>query len=91
MSCYPITGCVKPGDQFRFEKPPHQAAQATFITFHDEKYIVTRYVNNLFKFDDKVTVIANWHGQYRTDAFATTVGELKEKAKFYNDNCKIVK
>jgi hypothetical protein len=42
---------------------------------------VTRHASQLFDLPDRTPVLAHWHGQYRTDGFATTVGELKAKAK----------
>jgi hypothetical protein len=38
------------------------------------------YAASLFKLPDETPVLAHWHEQWRTDAFATTVGELKAKA-----------
>ncbi len=73
--------CVRPGSEFEFKTKPGNAARATFITIRDGKFFVTRYATSLFDLNDDVIVIANWHGTYRTDAFETTVGELKEKAK----------
>jgi hypothetical protein len=42
---------------------------------------VTHYATDLFALTDDTQVIANWHGQWRTEAFLTTVGALKSKAE----------
>lgn len=82
---YKIVGCVRPGSEFRFEKKPENAAQATFIIINDNGDLyVTRYVTELINLREDLPVIANWHGARRTDSFSTTVGELKEKMMDYN-------
>lgn len=70
---------IRPGDEFRFEKSPGSAADAVFIALYLGNAIVTRRFDNLLLYPEHTPVIANWHGQYRTDAFSTTVGELIKK------------
>ena len=77
----PITGEVRPGSEFRFENKPSNAAAATFAALVDGRLVVTRYAAHLFHLPDDTPVLAHWHGQWRTDGFATTVGELKAKAR----------
>lgn len=40
---------------------------------------VTRRAADLLDLPE-TPVLAHWHGEWRTDGFATTVGELKDKA-----------
>ncbi|MGA3006067.1 MAG: hypothetical protein ABSE20_30610 [Acetobacteraceae bacterium] len=55
---------------------------ANFIAIKDDEVIVTRRATDLFMLADNVFVIANWHGERRTDAFLLTVGELKKAEQF---------
>lgn len=71
---------LRPGNEFRFVNKPANAAAANFIAINGEEVIVTRRATDLFTLPDNVPVIANWHGERRTDAFVLTVGELRTKA-----------
>lgn len=76
-----ITGdSLRGGMEFRFLNKPGNAAAANFIAVTNDEVIVTRRATELFALPDNVPVIANWHGERRTDAFLLTVGELKAKA-----------
>ncbi|WP_158815639.1 hypothetical protein [Methylocapsa sp. S129] len=76
-----ITGeHLRDGKEFRFLDKPRYAAAANFIAIKDDEVIVTRRATDLFALPDDVPVIANWHGERRTDAFLLTVGDLKAKA-----------
>ena len=70
-----------PGSEFQITSPPHHAAQAWFIAIGPEEVLVTRHLRDVLALPDETPVVANWHGQWRTDAFSTSVGELREKAK----------
>jgi hypothetical protein len=73
---------LQAGDWFQFStKKPHVAAQANFCIILPDKVYVTRYAKALWQHPDETPVIANWHGERRTDAYATTVGQLRAKAK----------
>jgi hypothetical protein len=76
-----IVGDVRPGGEFKFVAKPHCAAPSTFAALLPGELRVTRYANSLFTLPDDTPVLAHWHGNWRTDGFATTVGELKKKAK----------
>jgi hypothetical protein len=78
-----ITGDVRPGNEFKFVRPPHHAAASTFTALADGRLQVTRHAETLFQLPDATPVLAHWHGDHRTDGFATTVGELKVKAKAF--------
>jgi len=83
---YKLTGDVQPGERFIMEKPPQQAAQATYITICDGNLYATRHVTELFNLPNDTKVLANWHGKYRTDVFDLTVGKLKELSNNHPKN-----
>jgi hypothetical protein len=56
-------------------------ASANFVAIKEGEIIVTRRASDLFDLPDQVLVIANWHGERRTDAFLLTIRDLKAKAK----------
>lgn len=75
-----ITGeDLRPGSEFQITSSIGAKARATFIAALPGELRVTRRLSDLLDLPEDTPVIANWHGQYRTDAFATTVGELKVK------------
>ena len=78
-----IGGDLRPGSEFRFTKAPHHAANSTFVALRDGRLFATRHATQLWDLPDDAPVIAHWHGERRTDGFATSVGELKKKAKEY--------
>jgi hypothetical protein len=78
-----ITGAVRPGDEFEFRQKPHLAAPSTFAALVDGRLIVTRHATELFDYPNSTPVLAHWHGERRTDGFATSVGELKAKARAF--------
>lgn len=78
-----ITGDFRPEHEFQFENLPSNLAQASFIALVDNGAFVTRRATDLFDLPNECEVVANWHGQRRTDAFATTVGYLKKIAQDY--------
>jgi hypothetical protein len=75
-----ITGDVRPGHEFELTAKPTSKSKATFIVALPGELRVTRRLSDILDLPDNTPVIAHWHGQHRTDGFATTVGELKQKA-----------
>ncbi|HEY5299358.1 MAG TPA: hypothetical protein VIJ55_01670 [Acetobacteraceae bacterium] len=76
-----ITGeSLRPGTEFRFTVKPKNAAAANFLAITNDEIIVTRRATDLFALPDDVLMIANWHGERRTDAFLMTIRELRAKA-----------
>jgi hypothetical protein len=78
-----IIGDARPEHEFQFENFPGNLAQAAFVAIVDGGAVVTRRATDLFELPDDCPVVANWHGQRRTDAFATTVGYLKKLGAEY--------
>jgi hypothetical protein len=76
-----ITGTVRPGTEFEFTAKPTNQSASTFAALTADGLRVTKRAADLFGLPEATPVLAHWHGQWRTDAFATTVGELKTKAK----------
>jgi hypothetical protein len=80
-----ITACerddLRDGEEFIFVKKPTVQAPSTFTAITDTEVIVTRRFSNLESLPDKTPAIAHWHGQYRTEGFLSTVGDLKKKSK----------
>lgn len=77
---------ARPGKEFQLTYKPANCAPANFIAITDGKAIVSRRLNDILDLPDETPVVANWHGTYRTDAFSTTVGELRAQAKSYLGN-----
>jgi hypothetical protein len=73
-------GDIRPGDEFRFSSSPAAMASSTFTAITSAGAIVTRRFSNLENLPPETPVVAHWHGEWRTDAFPSTVGELKAKA-----------
>jgi hypothetical protein len=78
-----ITGDARPGQEFQFATNPSNLAASTFFALVDGRLVVTRRADDLFCLPSETPVLAHWHGSYRTDGFAMTVGILKEKAQVY--------
>jgi hypothetical protein len=77
-----VTGeSLRDGKEFCFIGKPGNAAAANFVAITDDEVIVTRRATDLFALPDEVPVIANWHGEWRTDAFLLTIGDLRAKAQ----------
>ena len=74
-------GDLRDGAEFRFVKKVNCQAPSTFTVVAQGMVIVTRRFSNLFKLPDDTPIVAHWHGQYRTEAFLSTLGKLKAKAK----------
>ena len=72
-----ITGDVRPGHEFKLTNKPQSLSPATFRAALPCELRVTRRFSDLFDLPDETPVVANWHGTHRTDAFTTTVGELR--------------
>lgn len=73
---------VRPAADFKPSACPDHKAQSAFTTVRDDGMLwTTRRAAGLLSSPDSTTAIAPWDGQYRTDAFVFTVGELREKAK----------
>jgi hypothetical protein len=73
-------GDLRVGEEFQFTNKPTSAAASTFAAVLPDELRVTRYASELFGLPDETPVLAHWHGNWRTDAYATTVGQLKAKA-----------
>jgi hypothetical protein len=71
---------LRPGAEFEFTSKPSNMAASTFTAVRPERVIVTRRFTSLESLPAETPVIAHWHGERRTDAFLSTVGELKAKA-----------
>jgi hypothetical protein len=71
---------LRPGSEFEFTSKPSNMAASTFTAITPERVIVTRRFTNLESLPAETPIIAHWHGERRTDAFLSTVGELKAKA-----------
>jgi hypothetical protein len=71
---------LRPGAEFKFTSKPSTMAASTFTAITPERVIVTRTFTDIAKLPPDTPVIAHWHGQYRTEAFSSTVGELAAKA-----------
>jgi hypothetical protein len=78
-----VSGDVREGSEFQLTSRPGNMADASFIAIAGDGVRVTRRLTDLFDLGDDCPVIANWHGQRRTDAFSTTVGHLKRLAAEY--------
>ena len=76
MAAFTIVG-ARPGSEFRLTAPARRQSSATFVAVWDGTIRVTRRLSELFDLPDEVPVVAHWHGQFRTDGFALTVGELR--------------
>jgi hypothetical protein len=74
-------GDLRSGDEFRFVSSPTAMASSTFTAITPSGAIVTRRFSNLETLPPETPVIAHWHGEWRTDAFPSTVGELRAKAE----------
>ena len=72
---------LRPGSEFEFTAKPSSMAASTFTAIARERVIVTRRFTSLEMLPPETPVIAHWHGEWRTDAFPSTVGELKAKAE----------
>ena len=82
MSLPKIVGAdLRPGAEFKFTAKPSHAAASTFTAITPERVFVTRHFTAIETLPPETPVIAHWHGQYRTDAFLTTVGDLVAKAQ----------
>jgi hypothetical protein len=72
---------ARPASEFRLTAKANNMSSATFVAVEDGTIHVTRTLSDLFHLPDQTPVVAHWHGQYRTDGFALTVGELRLLAK----------
>lgn len=71
---------ARPGEEFQFTAKPTNKASGTFVAVVGDEMRVTNYAHELFGLPDETPVLAHWHGSYRTDGFAMTVGSLKAAA-----------
>jgi len=71
---------VRAGDQFEFILKPSRKSASTFAAITPTGVIVTNRATDLWELPDYTPVLAHWHGHWRTDGFAMTVGLLKAKA-----------
>jgi hypothetical protein len=72
---------LRDGAEFIFVKKPTVQAPSTFTAVRGDEVLITRRFSSFENMPDETPVIAHWHGQYRTEAFLSTVGELKRKSK----------
>ena len=75
-----IFGDVRSGADYVLTAKPENLSNSTFCALTKQGLHVTRRLVDLFQYDDDTPVLAHWHGQFKTDGFATTVGELKRQA-----------
>ncbi len=75
-----VSETLRPGCEFEYCDKPTNLAAANFIAVESDEIIATRRAADLFRLPDETPVIADWHGEWRTDAFLTNVAELKSKA-----------
>lgn len=75
-----ITGDVRLSKDFKITTKPANLASSTFSALTPDGLLVTRRLADFWGFSDDTPVLSHWHGEYKTDGFATTVGELKSKA-----------
>jgi hypothetical protein len=75
---------LQPGERFRFTSKPSNMAASTFTAVTPERLVVTRRFVNLRDLPPETPVIAHWHGERRTDAFLSTVGDLAAKAALFD-------
>ncbi len=75
---------LREGKEFLLQGKPSNKSKSTFTAIKQGEVLVTRRLDNLFKLSKDTLVIAHWHGQNRTDAFKTTVGELKRLAEKFS-------
>jgi len=78
-----ITGDMRPETEFRLQVKPENMQAASFIALGADEVVVSRRLTDLFRLPDDCVVLANWHGERRTDVFRTTVGYLKKLAAGY--------
>ncbi len=79
-----VEGNPRNGAEFEF----HDASlsmKAPIIALTGKSAIYGTSFKQIEHLPDDTTVIACWHGQYRTDGFLTTVGALRAKAKLVVD------
>jgi|KBSSwiStaDraftv2_1062776.scaffolds.fasta_scaffold16179_10 hypothetical protein len=74
-------GDTRPGDEFRFTSSPTAWASSTFTAIVPDGAIVTRRFSHLQGLPPETPVVAHWHGEWRTDAFLSSVAQLTTKAE----------
>lgn len=80
----PVIVGARPASEFKLTYKPANQASATFVAVIPGEIVVTRCLNDILGYPDDTPVVAHWHGHYRTDGFAMTVGELKVKAREFS-------
>ena len=68
---------MRPGAEFQFADPPRTKAKAPIIAIHGNEVVATYYVSDLKRLPDEAIVVACWHGQWKTDGFHMTLGDLR--------------
>lgn len=68
---------MRPGSEFQFADAPSRKAKAPIIAINGDEVVATYYVSDLKRMPDEAIVIACWHGQWRTDGFHMTLGDLR--------------
>jgi len=74
-----VEGHPRKGEEFEF----HDATlsmKAPIIALVEGGAVYGTSFKQVEHLPDETTVIACWHGQWKTDGFLTTVGELRAKA-----------
>ena len=67
---------LRRADEFRLTAKPRNLAAASFIALLDGEVIVTRRLADLLMLPPTTPVLANWHGERRTDVFLMTLADL---------------
>jgi len=75
-----VEGHPRKGAEFEFYDAS-LSMKAPIIALTEKAAIYGTSFKQIEHLPDETVVIACWHGQYRTDGFLTTVGELRAKAK----------
>ncbi len=73
-------GETRPGSEFRLLVSHAAKATATFVgpTVDGSAMRVTHRAAELFDLPDSAEILAHWHGKWRTEAFALTIGQLRK-------------
>lgn len=74
---------LRPAAEFRLTTKPGNLAAASFVALGGDVVTVTRRLVDLLGLPNATPVLANWHGERRTDVFLLTVAELRALAAAY--------
>ena len=68
---------LRDGSEFRLTEVSHRKTSANFIAISNHEIIVTRRLSDILDLPQSTEVLANWHGERRTDLFRTNIGMLR--------------